>query len=205
MKKVISALLCLFLVSCNSAPVATSPTQQSEKITEAPTTIVSDAPAITISYSELNNYTFFIETDEDSFRVSGDNMQGKKSQLHVAMTGYDAILELNTKGGCKMYTRTSEDEDYVESEIEYTDFNEDSLREILCQVGVDFSDYYTDAKFSLQDESDDSYIYRMDYKNDTYDLTVDKETGIWTKLSCEGKLLMRVTNFSLKKGIIPNH
>ena len=205
MKRFISALLCLFLVSCNSAPIATQPSPNQEKSTETTEPIVSDAPKITVSYEDLNNYTFFIETDEDSFRVSGDNMAGKRSQLHVSMTGYDVIFQLNTKGGCKKYFRSGENEDYEESDIEYTDFDEESLREMLCQVGVDFNKYYTGAKFALQDESDDSYIYKMDYNGDCYDLTVDKETGIWTKLSCEGKQLMRVTSFSLEKGIIPNH
>ena len=204
-KMIISALLCLFLVSCNSSPAATAPTPPETEGIETSAPVTADAPKITVSYDDLNNYTFVIKTPDDTFRVAGDNMKGKRSQLYVSMSGYDVILELNTKGGCKMFSRTSGGEDYIEAEIEYTGVDLSALRSILYQVGVDFEGYYKDAKFTLKSEADSSYIYKMDYNGKSYDLTVDKETGIWTRLSCDGKLLMELTDFSLEKGIIPNH
>ena len=205
MKIIISALLCLFLVSCNSAPTITAPTPTTTESIETSAPVTADAPKLTVSYDDLNNYTFFIKTPEETVRVAGDNMKGKRSQLHVSMTGYDVIFEINTKGGCKMFSRTSSSEKYIETEIEYTSINFDSLRTILYQIGVDFESYYKGARFTLNSETDNSYLYQMDYDGESYDLTVDKETGIWTKLSCKGKLLMEVTEFSLETGIIPNH
>lgn len=205
MKIIISALLCLLLVSCNPTPNITAPEPVTYQSTNTTAPVIAKAPKKTVSYDDLNNYTFVIETPDDTYRIAGDNMKGKRSQLHVSMNNFDVILELNSKGNSTMYSRYSSDEEYEKVDIEYSDINFDELQNILCQVGVDFADFYNDAKFTLESESADSYKYKMDYDNEVYDLTVDKETGIWIKLSYEGKVLMRVTDFSIEKGIIPNH
>lgn len=205
MKIIISALLCLLLVSCNSTQKAASPEPITYQQIETSEPLVAAAPKKTITYDDLNNYTFVIQTNEDTYRVAGDNMKGKRSQLHVSMKNLDVIFELNTKGNSTMFTRNRSSESYTETEIEYTVITLESLRKLLCQIGVDYSKYYKDAKFILQSESAESYEYEMIYKNETYELTIDKETGIWTSISCNGKSLMTVKEFSVTRGIIPNH
>ena len=205
MKILISALLCLFIVGCSPTPNSTTPMPAASAESETTVPIATNAPKKTISYSDLNNFTFVIDIGDDTVHIAGDNMQGKRSQLHIAMTGYDSVAELNTKGGSKLFERSSPDEEYVESELEYSDVDFDGLYTMLYQVGVDFQGCYKDAKFTLVSEDTEFYIYNMEFEGDVYEVTVDKATGIWTKLRCDGKTLLRVIEFSLEKGVIPNH
>lgn len=204
-KLLISALLCLFLMGCSTPPIVSEPAHESSMHSETADPIVTNAPKITLSYTDLNNFTFIMDTEAGEIRISGDNMQGKRSQLYVRTKDFDGILELNTKGGSTMYYRKNQSEEYETSEIEYSEVDMQGLYDLLYFAGVDFGDRYEDARFTLTSEDNDFCTYKMDYDGNTYVITVDKETGVWTKMTCDGKTIMRMREFSVEKGIIPNH
>ena len=77
--------------------------------------------------------------------------------------------------------------------------------EILSYIGVDFKSFYVGAEFVLTEKGKDESQYKMTFDGDEYVVTVDTQTGIWTKMTCGDKTLMTMKKFDLEKGIIPNH
>ncbi len=205
-KLVITALLCLLIfVGCSKGDEYTVPSPLEISGETQVETNTETSPKATVSFDDLNNFTFVIKTETDIVTVAGDNVNGKSSLLYIASENEDAIYELNTKGGSKAYYRDDPEGEYVSREIEYTDFDFDALYNILHFVGVDFGDCYRGAEFSLREEQDECYVYEMKCDGETYTVRVDKETGLWTRLTCGDKTLVTLMEFSLKKGIIPNH
>ncbi len=205
-KLVITAFLCLLIFAgCSKGEAYTVPSPVEISGETEVETSTETSPKVKLSFDDLNNFTFVIKTETDVVTVAGDNINGKSSQLHISMENEDVIYELNTKGGSKAYRRNDPEGEYVEREIEYTDVDFDALYEMLYHVGVDFGDCYRGAEYSLREEQDKCYVYDMKYDGELYTVRVDKETGLWTRLSCGDRTLVTLLEFSLKKGIIPNH
>lgn len=205
MKKLISALLCLLVLS--SCKIGGNKdivydVNTSEDTVELRST---EEPEVVISFDDLDDFSFVIEVEGKRTIVNGNNINGSKSYLYVESSDASVIYELNTKGNNKLFHKASGETIYTEYSIEYGDADFDALYELLSYVGVDFGRYYGKSEFILQSESSDQYVYALKCDEGDFTVHIDKKTGIWTKVFKGDEEMIRVREHSLTKGVIPNH
>ncbi len=164
-----------------------------------------DCPEKLISIDKLNDYMFKLTVGGEEVILSGDNYNGSKPVLYFKNATDEIIYEIDQKGDSKVFTRSSEEIDFTEHSIKNEDIDYETIESIMNMIGMDYEDYYGPLKFESVDSDRYSDIYKTDFDNEELTVYVDMETGLWTKIECDGKTEIKIEDYSLTRSFIPSH
>ena len=164
-----------------------------------------DCPDKLISMDKLNDYMFKIIVDGEEFMLSGDNYNGSNPVLYYKNSSCETIYEIDEDGESKVFVRDSGDSDFTEYVINNEDIDYESIETIMHMIGIDYEGFYGPLKFELISEDRYSDIYKTVFDNEEFVVYVDKETGLWTKIECDGITEIKINDYSFTRSYIPAH
>ena len=200
MRKALALVLCLLIFSSCADKVAIGEFKDTLCQSARPET---DNEGLKLLRSKsLDSFFFVIEADDRTVTVSGENINENDALFYFKLDGEEAVYERRTK---RMYYKRNSESGFVERKIESFDEKLGAACDVLHHVGLDYKDFYGDTELEIISETSKAYTCRLEFEGDTYTVTVDKKTGVWTQLSCGDKILFKVKSFSLEKSKIPEY